>query len=145
MQSIQRYKIDTLIALARMTEDAERKSRYLDEIEALLFDYTENATDAENSAYLGAEIVSADRFAGQANPSDVVGKTVRSVYDEYCSYCKENGYPATTLHTFGKRLRRIGGYRSESRKQKDGSMAKTYTSAFLPYVPNETNVPNENN
>ena len=128
MQSIQRYKIDTLIALARMTEDVERKNRYLDEAEALLFDYAEVSEDP-NAFALGAETASADAFIKTLHSDAVIGRTVRSVYEEYRDFCNAKGQPSATIHGFGKRMI-LCGYYSQTRKHPDGFSAKTYVGKY---------------
>lgn len=90
MTKTERFKIQTLLQMAKITDSSAKKSEYLDLIENLLY---------ESPVFISSNENPDEDFFTIYDPT---GKMVTDCYNDYLSFCNENGIKAGSKNYFGR-------------------------------------------
>lgn len=126
-----RYRIDTLLRMASITNCEEKRQQYLLIIEELLSCGDTAKTDTIEFPFgdeKKMEIVNA--FVNDYGESNIIGKINTQVYDAYVDFCNDIKSEPLSKLTFPKYLRKSTGIYIRQKKV-NGKTANVYISANI--------------
>lgn len=122
-----KYKIDTLLRMASITDDDVKRKEYLSQIEELL-DCEDMGTMAETNICFGSkeEMNIVIQFVEHYGISQIDGRRVSSVYKEYQNFCHSIKHNPISNCSFGKYITRCGANIYSTQKWIDGKNLRIY-------------------
>lgn len=114
--SKQRWMVQSLLRMAEITDDEEKRQYYLEEVEKLMF----SQIDVSRLINGNFEKGSVERYIDYVGDLGIIGKTNAEVFSAYNFWCQsEDLEPVKTLSMLSRRLNTFGGYVLKVKSIKD--------------------------
>ena len=113
MTKAEKFKIQVLLQMAKITDDSIKKSEYLNLIENLLSDASLNASS----------VIEENDFFIDNSP---IGKNTNDYYNDYLMFCNDNGLIAGSKNHLGRQIKERFGVESKV-KNINGKSIRIYT------------------
>lgn len=112
-----RYRIDTLLRMANITTNEEKRNQYLLSIEELLSCSDTEKIDTFEVPFGDEEKMKVvNAFVDDYKELNILGKTNTQVYDEYVNFCNDIKNEPLSKMLFSKYLRKSTGIYAMQKK-----------------------------
>ncbi|MFC4355337.1 hypothetical protein ACFO0S_09785 [Chryseomicrobium palamuruense] len=114
-KSLNNFKVSSLLRMAEITEDLEKRNFYLQEAENLLLG-TSNHKELEEFKLADDSVI---EFFSTVSFDELDGEPVRETYEDYIEFCLNEQFQPVANNEFSKQLQRVANL-STYRKLVDG-------------------------